>query len=91
MIGDTADAHPAGAVRTTPLLPPRGRKAPVADTAAQFIRCNLMSSVVHGNVTASGGLYYRLEDGNVFRLPAKEARVIERLGYTPRFNQPKVR
>lgn len=65
----------------------------MADTAHSFIRGNLMSPVVKGNVYADGRGYYRLKDGNIYRLSASQmealGRVMGRTGFSIRYEMPK--
>ncbi|CAN7303830.1 hypothetical protein LJR164_001585 [Phenylobacterium sp. LjRoot164] len=54
--------------------------------ATQFMRDNTSGDLVKsGNVTPSGGLVYRMQSGLVYRLSVKEAAILARYVYKPRY------
>lgn len=55
-------------------------------SATAFMRDNTSGDRVRsGNVTPSGGLVYRMESGNTYRLSPAEAATLARFGFRPRY------
>lgn len=61
--------------------------------AAKFMRENTFNGnrVLSGTTTDSGGLRYRMEDGTVFNLSAKDAETLGRYGFKPRYKAPEAK
>lgn len=54
--------------------------------ATGFMRDNVSGDRVRsGNVTDAGGLIYRMESGNIYRLSPAEVAVLQRFNFTPRY------
>lgn len=54
--------------------------------ATDFMRDNVSGNLVkRGDTTKSGGLVYYMETGPAYRLSAKEAEVLGRYNFRPRF------
>lgn len=56
--------------------PGQGGKLPLTDKAKRFLSANERSGVVMGSAQDGGGAYYRLANGQTFRLTLYEVRAL---------------